>query len=263
MKKTMSKGKVKVMKKKITCLVMVLVLAVSMLVPVTCFASGIKVTLNGEQIYFDQSPVIRNGRTLVPVRAIFEAMGCTVLWDGANQIVNVATEFGMMTLGIGSNYISYRNENEDRSIFTDVPPQIINMRTLVPVRAIAECTGYKVEWDDSTQTVIITGEMEGLTIPDADIPGYYAGTQTPDFGECFNIACVKEENGAYTYNGVTGKQVIEYIETYLASAGFLIDTENEIFGMFVFTLSNSKTQENVRVSYTKSDKTLFVTLSIG
>lgn len=263
MKRTMSKGKVKVMKKKTISLVMVLVLAVSMLVPVTCFASGIKVTLNGEQIYFDQPPVIRNGRTLVPVRAIFEAMGCTVLWDGANQIVNVATEFGMMTLGIGSNYISYRNENEDRSIFTDVPPQIINMRTLVPVRAIAECTGYKVNWDDATQTVIITGEMEGLTIPGADIPGYYSGTQTPDFGVCFNIEAVKDENGTYTYNGVTGKQVIEYIETYLASAGFLIDTENEIFGMFIFTLSNSKTREYVRVSYTKSDKTLFVTLSNG
>ena len=263
MKKTMTKGKVKVMKKKITCLVMVLVLAVSMLVPVTCFASGIKVTLNGEQIYFDQPPIIRNGRTLVPVRAIFEAMGCTVLWDGANQIVNVATEFGMMTLGIGSNYISYRNENEDRSIFTDVPPQIINMRTLVPVRAIAECTGYKVDWDDATQTVIITGEIEGLTIPNADISGYYSETQTPDFGACFNIAAVKAENGAYTYSGVTGKQVIEYIETYLASAGFLIDSENEIFGMFIFTLSNNKTQENVRVSYTKSDKTLIVTLSNG
>jgi len=80
---------------------------------------------------------------------------------------------------------------------------------------------------------------------------------------CFNIAAVKSENGAYTYNGVTGKQVIEYIETYLASAGFLIDTENEIFGMFIFTLSNNKTQENVRVSYTKSDKTLMVTLSNG
>lgn len=259
----MSKGKVKVMKKKITSFILVFVLAVSMVVPMTCFASGIKVTLNGEQIYFDQPPVIRNGRTLVPVRAIFEAMGCTVLWDGANQIVNVATEFGMMTLGIGSNYISYRNENEDRSIFTDVPPQIINMRALVPVRAIAECTGYKVDWDDATQTVIITGEMKGLTIPNADIPGYYSGTKTPDFGVCFNIAAVKSENGAYTYNGVTGKQVIEYIETYLASAGFLIDTENEIFGAFIFVLSNSRTEEIVRISYYKSDKLMYVTCSQG
>lgn len=259
----MTKGKVKVMKKKITCLVMVLVLAVSMLVPVTCFASGIKVTLNGEQIYFDQPPIIRNGRTLVPVRAIFEAMGCTVLWDGANQIVNVATEFGMMTLGIGSNYISYRNENEDRSIFTDVPPQIINMRTLVPVRAIAECTGYKVDWDDASQTVVITGEMAGITLPNANIPGYYSGTTIPDCGACLGTALTKQENGTYTYNGITGKQVIEYIETYLASAGFLIDSESELFGAFIFVLSNEKTQETVRISYYKADKLMYVTCSQG
>lgn len=249
--------------RKITSIIMILALAITLVCPISGYAAGIKVTLNGQQIQFDQSPVIINGRTLVPVRAIFEAMGCTVLWDNANQIVNVATEFGMMTLGIGSNYISYRNENEDRSIFTDVPPQIINMRTLVPVRAIAECTGYNVDWDDATQTVIITGELKGLTIPDANIPGYYSGTQTPDFGVCFNIAYAKAENGAYTYNGVTGKQVIEYIETYLASAGFLIDDENELFGMFIFNLSNSKTQECVKVSYSKSDKILFVTLSVG
>ena len=249
--------------RKITSIILILALAITFVCPISGYAAGIRVTLNGEQIQFDQPPVIINGRTLVPVRAIFEAMGCTVLWDNANQIVNVATEFGMMTLGIGSNYISYRNENEDRSIFTDVPPQIINMRTLVPVRAIAECTGYNVDWDDATQTVIITGELKGLTIPDANIPGYYLGTQTPDFGVCFNIACTKAENGAYTYNGVTGKQVIEYIETYLASAGFLIDDENELFGMFIFNLSNSKTQECVRVSYSKSDKILFVTLSVG
>ena len=78
-----------------------------------------------------------------------------------------------------------------------------------------------------------------------------------------NVACVKVENGQYTYNGVTGKQVIEYIETYLASAGFLIDSENEIFGNFIFTLSNEKTMENVRISYFSSDKTLYVTLSNG
>ena len=259
----MNKGKVNGMKKKITSVVLVLVLAISMMVPMTCFASGIKVTLNGEQIYFDQPPIIQNGRTLVPVRAIFEAMGCTVLWDGATQLVNVATEFGMMTLGIGSNYISYRNENEDRSIFTDVPPQIINMRTLVPVRAIAECTGYKVDWDDATQTVIITGEMAGVTVPNADIPGYYQGTTIPDFGACLGVSLVKQENGQFTYNGVTGKQVIEYIETYLASAGFLIDSENELFGNFIFVLSNSKTQESIRISYFKADKIMYVTGSLG
>ena len=249
--------------RKITSIIMILALAITFVCPISGYAAEIKVTLNGEQIYFDQPPVIINGRTLVPVRAIFEAMGCTVIWNGQTQMVDIATDFGMMVLSVGNPYIAYRNETEDRSVFTDVPPQIINMRMMVPVRAIAECTGYNVAWDNATQTVIITGELKGLTIPDADISGYYAGTQTPDFGACFNIACAKAENGAYTYNGVTGKQVVEYVETYLAGAGFLIDSENELFGMFIFNLSNSKTQECVGVSYSQSDKTHFVTLSVG
>ena len=262
--KLLLKRKDKIMKKKrILSCIMGLVFAISAIFTTTVFAKDITVKINGNEIYFDQPPVIRNGRTLVPVRAIFEAMGATVLWDNENQIVNVATDFGMMTLGIGSNFISYRNETEDRSIVTDVPPQIINKRTLVPLRAIAECTGYNVEWNESTQTVLITGEMGGLTLPEVDVKGYYAGTKTPDFGVCFDIACAKEENGAYTYNGVSGKQVVEYIETHLAGSGFLIDTENEVFGMFIFNLSNKDTEECVRISYSKGDKVLFVTLSKG
>ena len=78
------------MKKRIISILMVLTLAVSFIVPMSAMAERIKVTLNGQQINFDQSPIIVNGRTLVPVRAIFEAMGCTVLWDDANKIVEAA-----------------------------------------------------------------------------------------------------------------------------------------------------------------------------
>ncbi len=87
------------MKKKIVSLILSLVLILSCVAPLSASASGISVTLNGNYITFDQPPIIMNGRTLVPVRAIFEAMGFTVLWDNVNQIVNVATEFGIMTLG--------------------------------------------------------------------------------------------------------------------------------------------------------------------
>lgn len=249
------------MKKRLIGIMLSIIMAMSAFCPVISYASNIRVTLNGNEIYFDQPPIISNGRTLVPVRAIFEAMGCTVIWDNQSQVIDIATNFGMMILSIGNNNIIYRNETEDRSVFTDVPPQIINNRTYVPVRAIAECTGYTVDWDDASQTVVITGEMKGITVSTADIPGYYSGTQTPDFKACFNIEPVKAENGAYTYEGVSGKQVIEYIETYLASAGFLIDSEDEFFGMFLFTLSNNNTGEKVKVTYTKTDKILIVTTS--
>lgn len=252
------------MKKRIVNLILSVALLVGCMMPTTAFANEISVTLNGQYISFDQPPVMINDRVLVPVRAIFEAMGFTVLWNEETQIINVATEFGMMTLGIGSPYISYRNETENKSIVTDVPPQIINGRTLVPARAIAECTGYNVDWNDATQTVLITGDSFGITLPEANIAGYYANTKVPDFGACCGMALTKhndlENTVEYCYNDVTGKQVIEYIETYLASVGFIIDDEQEIFGMFRFSLSNTSTGEWVRVSYSQSNKSLFVTV---
>ncbi len=250
------------MKKRVVVLVLSIVMLVSCIIPSTAFAKGISVTLNGNYISFDQPPVMINDRVLVPVRAIFEAMGFVVMWDGQTQMVNVITEFGVMTLAIGSPYISYRNETEDKSVVCDVPPQIINGRTLVPARAIAECTGYKVDWNDASQTVIITGEAFKMTLPDADIAGYYPNTKTPDFGKCFNIATTKINDlgnrAEYCYSNVTGRQVVEYIETHLASVGYTISEEKDIWGLFRFVMENASTGEKTTVAYQQSDKYLMI-----
>ena len=78
-----------------------------------------------------------------------------------------------------------------------------------------------------------------------------------------SIFLLQITDNEYTYNGVTGHNVSDYIETYLVSAGFLIDDEFDGFGMFIFMLSNEKTGESVKVSYFQSDKTLIVTLIRG
>ena len=113
----------------------------------------IKVMLNGNAITFDQPPVIRDDRTLVPVRAIFEALGAEVRWDGDTQTVLSQKGATLVQLKIGSNIMTVNG----REIALDVPAQIINDRTLVPVRAIAEAYGCKVDWDGATKTVIISG----------------------------------------------------------------------------------------------------------
>ncbi|MBQ6795999.1 MAG: copper amine oxidase N-terminal domain-containing protein [Clostridia bacterium] len=248
------------MKTKFISIVMVVIMTISLLVPCTVFAEDeIKVTLNGQQIYFDQPPVIVEGRTLVPVRAIFEAMGAIVSWDGEKQMIQVITDFGIMLMTIGNPMIIYRSETEDRSVVTDVPPMIINNRTLVPVRAIAETTGYDVQWDNNTRTVVITGEMYNpYALPEADIKGYYEGTQTPDFGACLGVELASYTNGEYIYNEVKGDWVVDYIETYLVSAGFVIEGEYAIDGQFRFELSHSLRFDNVTIRYSKPDKQLRV-----
>jgi len=111
----------------------------------------IKVTLNGSKIRFDQPPIIEKGRTLVPLRAIFEALGAKVNWDDNTQIVTAIKNSKTVSLKIGSTDL-----NIDGIIkILDVPAKLIGGRTLVPVRAISEAFGCSVEWDSNTQTVII------------------------------------------------------------------------------------------------------------
>lgn len=114
--------------------------------------TNISVFLNGNEIIFDQPPVIQNGRTLVPLRAIFEALGATVDWDGNTRTVTATKGDTIVKITIGDNKL-YKN---GKVIELDVPAQIINDRTLVPVRAVSEAFDCKVDWDGETKTVIIT-----------------------------------------------------------------------------------------------------------
>ena len=114
------------------------------------------VSLNGEKLKFDMPPIIQKGRTLVPMRAIFEALGAEVSWDDATQTVTATATDKSITVQIGNPQIQVNGE----PIKLDVPPQIVKDRTLVPVRAIGESFGATVDWDDATQTVIINGGIK-------------------------------------------------------------------------------------------------------
>jgi len=113
--------------------------------------SEIKVTLYGKKLSFDQPPVIENGRTLVPLRAIFEALNAEVAWDGETQTVRAIRYGTYIELQIGSNEIKVNNEIK----ILDVPAKTINDRTMVPARAIAEAFGCNVSWDAENNAVII------------------------------------------------------------------------------------------------------------
>lgn len=114
--------------------------------------NAITVIVNGKEVSFDQPPIIQNGRTLVPLRAIFEALNGTVDWDDTTKTVTSKRSDVIISLQIGSDQMIVNNEVK----VLDVPAQIINSRTLVPVRAISEAFGCNVGWDGNTKTVTIT-----------------------------------------------------------------------------------------------------------
>lgn len=99
------------------------------------------------------APVIEGERTLLPVRAVVEAMGGAVAWDEETQTTVLAKGDAVILLTIGSSAVFL---NETAHIL-DTAPVIINDRTMLPIRFIAEGFGYEVGWDGETSTVTLTG----------------------------------------------------------------------------------------------------------
>lgn len=114
-------------------------------------SDDVSIVLDGVPIVFDQLPIVENGRTLVPLRAIFEALGAEVKWDGNTQTVTAKLWEDEISLQIGSTQMSVNEEIKT----LDVPAKLMNGRTLVPVRAISEAFGCKVDWDENMKMVVI------------------------------------------------------------------------------------------------------------
>lgn len=116
-------------------------------------AEEIHVTVDGENVEFDlQKPVIRNGRPLVPLRNVLEKMGAYVRWNEEGQSVYVYREGEYASLKIGTRTM-YAGGYE-KSL--DAAPEIMNGRTMLPIRAVAEALGAAVDWDNAGKTVVIT-----------------------------------------------------------------------------------------------------------
>ncbi len=110
------------------------------------------VHLDGRQLTFDVPPAIENSRTLVPLRAIFEAMGATVSWDQASQTATAVKDSTTVVLQIGSTSPTINRQIKQ----LDVPAKIVNGRTLAPLRFVGEAFGGSVGWDGATQTITIS-----------------------------------------------------------------------------------------------------------
>lgn len=114
-------------------------------------AKIIKVNIDGSIIPFEQPPIMENGRVLVPMRAIFEALGATVSWDSDMQTITAIRGNDTIIMKIGDEILK-KNSQE---IKLDVAPVIVNGRTLVPVRAVAESLNADVTWESQNNTVLI------------------------------------------------------------------------------------------------------------
>ncbi len=151
------------MKKQIVSLIMASAMAASASAALAA-ENNPGVYINGSELTFtDQKAIIKDDRTLVPARGVFEALGAKVEWNEEERTVTIDSEDNI-------KHIVLTIDNPEMDVYTftsvlhadkspvtlDVPPQIQNDRTLIPLRAISEALNAKVDWDQSKYRVDIT-----------------------------------------------------------------------------------------------------------
>ena len=108
--------------------------------------------LNGETKTMDVAPIIRNSRTMLPVRYVAEALGASIDWDGATSTATLKTADTEIKITVGSKTATVNGV----AVELDSPAFIENDRTYMPVRFVAETLGGSVAWDGVTSTATIT-----------------------------------------------------------------------------------------------------------
>ncbi len=207
------------------CIVVIFLLATSSALAQE--AKVITLELDGQVIPTDVAPALIQDRTLIPGRALFEAMGGTVGWDGASQMVTVMVNGYRIQLTINSK-IALVDQVE---VELDVPAQLVNNRTMIPLRFVAEQAECKVQWDGSQQVVRVTSPSfdnisEGPTdsndtvIPPAEVE--------PEAPEIATVEKVKMEvlNDSYQLTITADGDLSNYNTASSNSERFVLDIDN-------------------------------------
>ncbi|KNY26541.1 stalk domain-containing protein [Pseudobacteroides cellulosolvens] len=141
-------------RKSVSC-VLILCLFIIVNIPMFSFAAdnkSISVYLNDTKLQFDVEPYIKNGRTMVPFRKIFESLGVSMSWNAANKTISANASSTNIFIQISNKQAVVNGLKTE----LDVAAEIKTGRTFVPLRFVSENTGAEVKWDGKAKTVHIT-----------------------------------------------------------------------------------------------------------
>lgn len=211
-------------------------------------AEEVYISVNSKDIDTgDMPPVVINDRTLVPARAVFEAMGAEVMWNGNTSEVFVSKGSDVVTIKVGSNTGNKNGQN-----FTmDVPPMIINDRTVIPIRAVSEALNCNVEWNGKTRYVIINEDGKNNDTTDtSETPSENTNTNVNPNGGNVTVSSItmptsgRAEN--YTIN--TTGQISKYTTELISENRLLVDIYGGTIGISNddITVSNSSFVSGIR-----------------
>ena len=121
--------------------------------------------MDKKPLVLDAAPVIKDGRTMVPLRSIFESLGAEVIWDAATHSVDAIKDGKVIHLQLDSKQAVV----DGKSVTLEVAATSVNGRVMVPTRFVSEALGCKVTWDGDSKTVnISSSESSGETACNAD-----------------------------------------------------------------------------------------------
>ena len=181
--------------KRFTLLLVLILILVTIIPVAAQTNQDIKLWINGKYVETDVAPIIENDRTLVPVRVISESLGAIVEWDAEEQLVSIMdVDIDLNSLDDELNILKFKNffilaigetelikvnadymqklladelkegvhevsdedvEKNSTIVTMDTAAKIVDGRTMVPIRVIAEQLGVKVDWDADNRTVVI------------------------------------------------------------------------------------------------------------
>ena len=177
-------------------------------------ADDILVYLNGNRLTFDVEPCIMDGRTMVPLRGIFEKLGATVSWDDQTRSATGVSSSRTVVFTVDShtytvNFIPHT---------LDVAPCIVNSRTLIPLRAVSESLECTVDWHAEYRSVIIATpdwDSTGWTVPRPEF------TYTEE-ERLYSTSNFFEMNAYHNYHNHK-PHYLDLVTVYDSSAGFYLD----------------------------------------
>lgn len=130
--------------------------------------SDISLVIDGQAVLAEPAPLLKNGRTLVPVRLITEELGAKVSWNESERSVLIEDGHNKVTLKIDSLIFS-SNRTDNSYDVSDVPAQIIDDRTFVPLRLISNILDIHIDWNEKERKVILDSKKEVSWKPFSDI----------------------------------------------------------------------------------------------
>ena len=178
-------------------------------------------------------PIIVEERTLVPLRAIIEAFGGSISWDATAKKVTIRLNNNTLELWIGQSIASLNGLS--MSIDPSNPkvvPMIINGRTMLPLRFVAESLGIDVQYDDKTKMITLTYVVE--TKPTVQLPSAPILVSPP------NNSTLNNPNITFTWTTVSGADLyrLRVMKDGSTTSSFDIITYNTSYALTGTTLGD-------------------------